>query len=263
MNVTIEKQETFDYPPQQWQTRMLKTAFLDTGGSPDFACLTMCHVDIPNRIIYIVGAKFWQVNEVEKVFFATIRNEIAILHKINQFDLMGCELNNFGRSELESIRREYGLKMIGINTVGKLTDKKKITKGLSMDKKAIVKFANNWRQHAIADPTNQHKLGQILFLKRKTKELQKVKDEFENFVRKDPEGIGATGEPKFGAEGSGHDDGVMSTLGNIHVIKTKIFKIFNDGSAVGAVPNKSYRKTSKEQMIGRAIGRVDDTAFDV
>lgn len=256
--------EQYDSKPILFKGPMIKTGFLDTGGSPDFACFTMCRVDIPLRIIYVTGAMFWQVNEAEKVFFATIRNEIAILHKIHHFDLLGCELNNFGRSEMESLRREYKLRMIGINTVGKLVDKKKINQGLSMDKKAIVKFCNNWRQHAIADPTNQHKLGQIKFLKQKNADLLKVKTEFENFVRKDPDGIGATGEPKFGAEGSGHDDGVMSTLGNIHIIKTKIFKIFTDGAAVGAVPNIAERISHKEHLEGgRAIGRIDSSKFDI
>ena len=100
------------------------------------------------------------------------------------------------------------------------------------------------------DKTNHFKLGQIKFLKHKTPELQRVINELDNFVRVTPSGVGATGRPRFGAEGSGHDDGVMSMLGNFHVIKTKIFKIYTGNGNVGAVPNKEERVTSKQMLPG-------------
>jgi len=138
MNVTFDKlQSTL---PLKWQTQTLKAAFLDTGGSPDNACLTVCRVEVPARVIYVTGAMFWKLSEKDNILFATIRNDIAKLHLIHKFDLMGCETNNYGRNEIESLRREYGISMIGINTTGKITDKKKIKKGLSMDKNAIIKF---------------------------------------------------------------------------------------------------------------------------
>jgi len=255
--VNVRFEEIPDTIPLKWEKPTLKAAFLDTGGSPDFACLTMCRVDIPERIIYVTGAMFWQLSEKDNVFFATIRNDIAKLHMIHKFDLMGCETNNYGRNEIESLRREYGIRMVGINTTGKITDKKKIRKGLSMDKEEIIKFTNSWRQNAVVDPTNERKLGQIKFLKQKTVELQKVVSELDNFVRKMPEGIGTTGRPKFGAEGSGHDDGVMSMLGNLHVIKTKIFKIYSGTGSVGAVPNVTERITAKMPLEGRAIGTIN------
>jgi len=243
--------------PQKWDKPTLKSGFLDTGGSPDNACFTMCRVDIPARIIYVTGAMFWHLSETDNVLFATIRNDIAKLHLIHKFDLIGCETNNYGRNEIESLRREYGIKMIGINTVGKITDKKKMRKGLSMDKEAIIKFTNSWRQNPLVDPDNKFKMGQIKFLKQKTQELQQVVNELDSFVRKMPEGIGATGRPKFGAEGTQHDDGPMSMLGNFHMIKTQIFKIYTGTGTVGAVPNVAERVTIKEPLSGgRAIGTI-------
>lgn len=141
--------------PKKWDIPVIKSAFLDTGGTPDFACLTMCRVDVPNRLIYVTGCMYWQISEKDNVFFATIRNDIAKLHLINKFDLIGCETNNYGRNEMESLRREYGIKMIGINTTGKITDEKKMKKGLSMDKNAIVKFTNNCDStQSLTLPTN-------------------------------------------------------------------------------------------------------------
>ena len=253
----VRFEEVPDTIPMKWLTPTVKSGFLDTGGSPDAACFTMCRSDIINRIIYVTGAMFWHISEKDKVLFATIRNDIAKLHLIHKFDMIGCETNNYGRNEMESLRREYGINMIGINTTGKITDKKKMRKGLSMDKHAIIKFTNSWRQNVIADPPNDHKLGQIKFLKQKTPDLQQVVNELGSFVRKDPEGIGATGQPKYGAEGQQHDDGPMSMLGNFHIIKTKVFKIYSGTGTVGAVPNKEERITPKMPLEGgRAMGTI-------
>jgi len=253
MKVTFE-QNTL---PKNWEMRTLKAGFLDTGGTADNACFTMCRVDIPERIIYVTGAMFWKVSEKDNILFATIRSDIAKLYLMYKFDFIGCETNNYGRSEMESLRREYGIKMIGINTTGKITDKKKLQSGNSMDKEAIVRFTNSWRQNAIADPDNILKMGQIKFLKQKTPELIKVLNELDNFVRKMPEGIGSTGRPKFGAEGSGHDDGVMSMLGNFHVIKTHVFKIFTGTGTIGAVPNVENRMVDRLPVLNGAVGSIN------
>ncbi len=261
MNVRFEDKQ--DNVPDDWDKKILKAAFLDTGGTIDNACLTMCRVDIPARIIYVTGAMFWKISEVDGILFATIRNDIAKLHLINKFDLMGCETNNYGRTEMESLRREYGIRMIGINTTGKITDKKKLRKGESMDKEQIIKFTNTWRQNAMADPDNKYKMGQIKFLKQKTTELLKVVTELDSFVKKMPEGIGNTGRPKFGAEGTQHDDGPMSMLGNFHVIKTKIFKIYTGTGSVGAVQNKEFRVEQKIPLDGgRAIGTINQSQVE-
>ena len=87
-------------------------------------------------------------------------------------------------------------------------------------------------------------------------------NELDSFVRKVPEGIGTTGRPRFGAEGSGHDDGVMSMLGNIHMIKVSVFKIFTGVGAVGAVHHDgSQLGNSGQPPIGRSIGRVGDSSY--
>lgn len=261
-----QQQQEVSFPPGYNYNNLLKAGFVDTGGTVDNAALTMLRVDVPNKMMYITGAMFWRVSEKEKILFASIRRDIAVLHLTNKFDMLGCETNNYGRTEMESLRLQYKIRMFGVNTTGRITDKKKLASGESMDKNAMVKFVNSWRQNAIQDPENKLKLGQIRFLKKKTKELVKLKNEFESFVRKMPEGIGATGQPKYGAEGSGHDDGVMSALGGIHMVKTKVFKIYTGVGSVGAVPNvpSSQREQIKTPMQGgRSIGRVDDSRYDL
>jgi hypothetical protein len=247
---------------------MIDTGFLDTGGAADFAAFNMCTVNIPERKIYIRDTVFWKISEEDKVTFASIRNDISILHKTIKFYLIGCETNNYGRSEMESLRRDYGIRMHGINTTGKITSEDIIKKGESMDKNAVIKFVNSWRQNAHDDPHNHLKLGQIILPKKKSETMIKWMNQLDTFVRKDPEGFGATGQPKYGAEGTGHDDGIMASLGNIFMIKTKIFKIFSGASSIGAVQvdnkgrnvmgNSNHRGLSPP---GRSIGRIDDSGF--
>ena len=243
---------------------IVDTGFLDTGGAVDYAALNLCTTDTIARKIYIRDTVFWKLSEKDKVTFASIRNDVAILHEKIHFSLLGCETNNYGRTEIESLRRDYGLRVIPFNTVGKLTSKKLIAKGMTMEKNAIVKFVNSWRQNALDDPENVMKLGQIVLPKKKTVEMMKWMNQLDSFVRKDPEGF-ATGLPKYAAEGSGHDDGIMAALGNIFMIKTKIFGIYGGNPAVASIPrlDKAVGEHSKPKTNtkGVAIGHIDDSHF--
>ena len=243
---------------------ILDTGFLDTGGAVDYAAFNMCTTDTRARKIYIRDTVFWKLNEKDHVTFASIRNDVAILHQHIKFSLMGCETNNYGRTEIESLRRDYGMRIIPFNTVGKLTSKKLIQKGMTMEKNHIVKFVNSWRQNALDDPDNVMRLGQIVLPKLKTTEMMKWMGQLDSFVRKDPEGF-TTGLPKYAAEGSGHDDGIMAALGNIFMIKTKIFGIYGGNPAVGSIPRLDQKvgehHQSNVQHKGIAVGHVDDSYF--
>jgi len=243
---------------------IIDTAFLDTGGAVDFAALNMCTTDTNARKIYIRDTVFWKLSEKDHVTFASIRNDVAILHQQLHFKMMGCETNNYGRNEIESLRRDYGMRIMPFNTVGKLTSKKLIQKGMTMEKNAIVKFVNSWRQNALDDPTNQLKLGQIVLPKKKTPEMVRWMNQLDSFVRKDPEGF-ASGVPKYAAEGSGHDDGIMAALGNLFMIKTKIFGIFGGSGAVGVIhrndPSPLTPQSKADRPQGVAIGHVDESYF--
>ena len=236
---------------------IVSTGFLDSGGAADDAAFNYCITDVLERKIYLQDTMFWKLDSKQGVSFASIRNDIAILHNILHFKMIGAENNNYGRSEIESLKRDYGIQVHGFNTVGKITSQDIIKKGDSMDKHAIIRFVNSWRQNRLDDPQNQLKLGQIVLPEIVSGQLEKWLAQLDSFVRKEPEGIGATGQPKYGAEGSQHDDGIMSFLGNIHMIKTKIFNI----SGTRAVRNlppvaKPQNLDEKPQLSGRAIGQI-------
>lgn len=201
--------------------------------------------------IYVIGAMHWLLNEHNGVDFAKIRNDIAKLHMKNHFNLLGCELNNYGRSEVLQMRREYHIKMIGVNTSRKITSDTIIKKGKTMDKHQMIRWTNSWRQQ-----------GKILFPKNKTPELAKIVSQIENYVVK----RGPTGQFVYEAdetkEGTGeqHDDGVASLLGNLFIVKEKIFKISGyDFRATGA---KEYGVNipeieTEKYIPGRAVGALD------
>lgn len=244
---------------------IIDTGFLDTGGAVDFAAFNMCTTDTLARKIYIRDTMFWKLSEADHVTFASIRNDIAILHQKIHFKLIGCETNNYGRTEIESLRRDYGMRIIPFNTVAKLTSKKLIQKGMTMEKNHIVKFVNSWRQNAMDDPKNVMKLGQIVLPKTKTTEMMKWMGQLDSFVRKDPVAFG-TGNPKYAAEGSGHDDGIMAALGNIFMIKTKIFGLFGGNPAVGAIQrtDRKLGEPAPKSSIaskGIAVAHIDDSKF--
>ncbi len=239
--------------------KMIKSFFVDLGGSPDETAGNFARTDIPERIIYITDQIFWKLSEADNVTFYSIRQDIAKLHAINKFNIIGCERNNYGRNEIESMQREFGLKIFGINTTGKITDDKKLQSGESMDKEAIIKLVNAWRVHAQIDPENKQKLGQIKFPKRKTPGLTKLINQIDSFIRVDPETVGSTSRPKFGAEGTQHDDGVMSMLGNIHVIVTKVLQYsYGKRSIAGKLrdSNNGIHSLNKPQLHGRTIHQI-------
>ena len=228
-------------PPAQtatWQQPTKTVAFLDTGGIADDAALVMLRVIIPERLVYVTGAMFWHVSEADKINFTSIRNDIAKLYLRYKWNLFGVETNNYGRSEIESLRREYGLKVIQVNTTGRLTDPKKIRRGESMDKESIVRYYNGLVYNQRSDPDNALRLGHLIWVRRTTPDLRKLHSQVDSFIARYPEGTTVRQiRPSYGAEGSSHDDGVMGMLGALHLVRTRFFRSGAGGGAIGTVPD--------------------------
>ena len=141
-----------------------------------------------------------------------------------KWNLFGVETNNYGRSEIESLRREYGLKVIQVNTTGRLTDPKKIRRGESMDKESIVRYYNGLVYNQRSDPDNALRLGHLIWVRRTTPDLRKLHSQVDSFIARYPEGTTVRQiRPSYGAEGSSHDDGVMGMLGALHLVRTRFF----------------------------------------
>lgn len=232
--------------------------FIDPGGTIDDYFLTMTRV-VPRALkIFVIGAMHWRLNERAGIDFAKIRNDIAKIHLAQHFNLLGCELNNYGRSEVQQMRREYHIKMIGINTSKKITQETTIRKGKTMDKHQMVRWTNSWRQQ-----------GRIMFPRKKTPEIQKIINQIDNYiVKRSPSGqfVYEADETKEGT-GEKHDDGVASLLGNLFIVKEKIFRISGyDFRATGA---KEYRMDIQPldepdvltTLPGRAMGGISGEQY--
>jgi len=221
--------------------------FIDPGGSIDDYFLTLTRA-VPRELkVYVMGAMHWRLNEAAGVDFAKIRNDIAKLHLENHFNLLGCELNNYGRAEVLQMRREYHIKMIGVNTAAKVTSEQVIRKGKTMDKHQMIRWLNSWRQQ-----------GRIVFPKQKTPEIQKILNQIDNYVvRRQPQSGRFIYEADEGNKQSGerHDDGVASLLGNLFIIKQKIFKITGyDMRASGGIEYRTDLEDQKISLPHRAMG---------
>lgn len=194
----------------------------------------------------------WLLDEARGIDFAKIRNDIAKLHVRNYFNIIGCELNNFGRGEVQQMRREYHINMYGVNTSGKVTSEKTIQKQKTLDKHQMIKWTNSWRVD-----------GNITFplAEKQTPEIKKIIHQLDSFVVKKTDGSGG---PifKYGAEGTQHDDGIMSLLGNLYIVKEKFLKIsgYDQRSVGGKSPStETIDGILDEERIetpGRTLGTI-------
>lgn len=243
-------------PLQVKRRKNIFVGFIDPGGTIDDYFLTLTQTNVQTKEIYVTGAMHWLLNDKTGVTFAKIRNDIAKLHLVNHFDLLGCEFNNMGRSEVQSMRREYHIPMYGVNTSGRVTSEETIRKQRTLDKHQMVRWTNSWRQD-----------GLIKFPKRKTPEIKKILSQLDTFIVEKPN-LGGTPNYKYHAEGTQHDDGVMSLLGNLYLVKEKYLKISGfDQRHIGAkrtqqdIPNV-YEEEEQMKPVGRSMGTVDtDQAY--
>lgn len=206
------------------------TGFIDPGGQIDDYFLTVVRTDTKINLISVMAAQHWKLNEKMGVDFAYIRKEIAKIHNVIRFDILGCEYNNYGREQIQAFKREHSLNLMGINTVGKITSDDIIRTGQSMDKHQIIRWTNIWRQKKYEGLEPHDK---IVFPKQLTPELKKIVTQLDTFIVKRQKG---TGNFVYEAEGTKHDDGVMSLLGNFFIVKTKIL-------------------TRSDQFVGGPIGK--------
>lgn len=235
------------------------TGFIDPGGSIDDYFFTVLKTHIPTAKIQVFGAMHWLLDEANGVDFAKIRNDIAKLHLRNYFNLIGCELNNFGRGEVQQMRREYHINMYGVNTSGKVTSEKTIREAKTLDKHQMVKWTNSWR----AD-------GNITFpiKEKQTPEIKKIIHQLDSFVVKKTDGSGGPSF-KYAAEGTQHDDGIMSLLGNLYIVKEKFLKISGYGGRMlggmdtGKVTIDDRIEEEVAEVPGRTLGSINtNSAYD-
>lgn len=172
---------------------MIRIAGIDTGKQNDSFFLTGIKVD--DGKMYVVGAKRW----LGKAYL-DVEADIGKLHLNNPFDHYAVERNNAGDHVIEILQKQYRMPVIPIWTSGPLKDNKKVYSPRYMDKNEQVRWLLIQKQS-----------GNLIFPKNPTKDIMELKRQMSIFAEIRPKG-NSTGTVKFMAEGSEHDDGVLSLL---------------------------------------------------
>ena len=123
----------------------------------------------------------------------------------------------------------------------------------------MVKWTNIWKVvgHISLPPPEKQ-----------TPEIKKIVHQLDSFVVKKTDGTGGPSW-KYGAEGTQHDDGIMSLLGNLYIVKEKFLKISGyDKRMLGAKPiqGNSIDGPIREnpetmELGGRTLGSVNTSSF--
>ena len=153
-------------------------------------------IDIEDDVIKVVAAKAWHRQEYIKV-----EKEIKDIVEKLQIKTVFLEINNTGTHVAEMLRK-YKVPLYPITTVSKITDPKKVQKGLVMGKSDIVGFTIKLLQ--------DKKL--VFPVHPKSTAMKELLNQFIQFQ----ESITPSGVPSYSAPAGAHDDLVMSLLLAIH-----------------------------------------------
>ena len=246
----------FNLPKEAAPQGYVRTGFIDPGGTVDDYFFTELLTHIPTAHIQVTGAMHWLIDEANGVDNAKIRNNIAKLHDLYHYNKIGCELNNYGRGEVMQMRREYHINMYGINTAGRIKSEKIINQKKTMDKHQMVKWCNLWRvDEHITFPLPEEQ----------SPEIKKIIQQLDSFVIKKTDGI-AGPQFKYAAEGTQHDDGIMSLLGNLYIVKELFLHISGyDGRVAGgkAGDKETIEDVNNEEKVvlpGRTLGSISTSS---
>jgi len=192
-------------------------------------------IQTDRKNIYIVGAATWLHKD-----YTDVEQEIFQIHKtvaLKPFDYIGVEVNNSGPHVYESLRN-MGLPVIPINTVGKITDPKKIRLGNSMIKNDMV----HWLQRMIQD-------DKLFFPDVDSPGTLKLKHQLPQFSRK----ITQAGNLSYSAQGSEHDDLVMALLVACYIARRKYLGMKGEFAIASAHYKKEKKYTKSEDYFPEAL----------
>jgi len=214
-----------------------RIAGLDPGRQRD--SFAMAGLEIrPNTFgimsMYIIGAAQWLHKDYEDV-----EAEVAVIHKTTvrrPFNYIAVETNNSGLHVVSQLRRVHHLPILPINTVGKVTDPKKILEGNSMAKNDMVQ----WLQRVIQNTVNHKPTTPHLYFPdaaNSSPGVEKLRNQLPKFTRK----LTDAGNLSYSAQGREHDDLVMALLLAAYVARTKYLR----GSGEVMAGSKTFKPKTK------------------
>lgn len=171
----------------------VRIAGLDSGKQRDSFFMTGLRVE--EGKMYVIGARRWLGRA-----YLDVEEEIGKTYINHPFDHYAVERNNVGDHVIEVLMKQYKLPVIPIWTSGPIKEETKIHSPRHMDKGEQVRW--------LLIQKNQ---GNLVFPKNPTEDIKELQRQMSIFSEIKPEG-NSTGNPKYMAEGSEHDDGVLSLL---------------------------------------------------
>ncbi len=169
----------------------MRLAGIDPGKQKD--SFAMVGTEIKNKKIYVLGAKRWLGRA-----YLEVEKELHKIDERNPFDYYIVERNNTGEHVIEVLKYQYSLPVIAVTTVSKTPDDKRAFSPRIMDKIEMVRYM-------IIMFTDDR----IVFPKNPQGEVKELLRQLSIFAEHKTEG---TGNVRYQAEGSEHDDLVMALM---------------------------------------------------
>lgn len=179
----------------------------DPGGKRDSFFFVLLRVDVPKRIIYIIGGHEWKFvdNQIE---YPEIERDLASINLSRNLDFFVVEQNNTGIHVIQTMKNQYHIPIIAVKTSNLLKTRATIQKGDTMDKAEHVGWINSMRQQ-----------GRIKISSNMTTGIRTIISQLDSFVRvRTP-----SGKITYQAQGEQPDDAVMALMVGTHFIRRKIF----------------------------------------
>lgn len=228
------KREQYDkeHPPKTYPPRI---AGLDPGRQRD--SFAMVGIEIHNkRDIHIIGAQEWKYTA-----YSTTEEQIEVISRTvvkRPFRHIVVETNNSGWHVVENLKKR-GLPILAVNTVGKVTDKKKLALGKSMYKNDTVQ----WVQRVIQNTEmNKPNVPHLYFPKQQSEGTTRLWNQLPKFTRK----INQSGGVSYSAQGTEHDDLVMALILACHIARIRYIQRETRFTAVTSNYSKKLGKERKK-----------------
>ncbi len=225
---------------------------VDSGGHADRAALSVLMGNIHTRIKYLKGVYSWKYDDKADppINELSMRDDIARLHEVIHFDILGYEGNNMGRTHSVYMNEMYKIKPF-VYTTSRATTAEALSDPAILNKHQTIMKINT-----------DKKQGRIILPKKKTDGILLLLREFDTYVVKiNP----ATGNRIYEAEGTNSDDAVSSFLGGWHIldhlmgaVKARSDRFVyrgSSGSVNSRITASNYKRNLTEADIWEKIGK--------
>ena len=209
----------------------MRIAGIDPGKQKD--SFAFVGTQIKDKKIIVLGAKRWLGRA-----YLEVEKELYQIDERNPFDYYIVERNSVGEHVIEVLRQQYSLPVMPVTTVAKTpSDEKRIFSPKIMDKIDMVRYM-----------IIMFKDGRIVFPKNPQGEVKELLRQLSIFAEHKTEG---TGNVRYQAEGSEHDDLVMALM--LACFYCRMFVDRGEGQSRLHHASKKMGPDTDEDLLGSGV----------